>query len=101
MENPQSIKLVATWLIGGVVLKVSTLGMYFTFPLGKWKMEKKNRHVHVYMDGCFDMRHYGHYNTLRQARALDNQLIISAIGGCRAMVGGGDGSESKGRRVKV
>ncbi|KAI8010941.1 Ethanolamine-phosphate cytidylyltransferase [Camellia lanceoleosa] len=64
-------------------------------------MKKKNRHVRVYMDGCFDMVHYGHYNTLRHARALDNPLVVGAVRGYRAMVRSGGGSESKGRKVKA
>ncbi|GMP86218.1 hypothetical protein CsSME_00039076 [Camellia sinensis var. sinensis] len=78
-ENLQTTKLIATWLIGGVVLGVSALGVYFTFPLGKWRMKKKNRPVRVYMDGCFDMMHYGHCNALRQARALGDQLVVGVV----------------------
>jgi cytidyltransferase-like protein len=35
--------------------------------------------VRVYMDGCFDMMHYGHCNALRQARALGDELIVGVI----------------------
>eukprot|EP00193_Tetraselmis_chui_P020197 CAMPEP_0177794922 /NCGR_PEP_ID=MMETSP0491_2-20121128/25925_1 /TAXON_ID=63592 /ORGANISM="Tetraselmis chuii, Strain PLY429" /LENGTH=466 /DNA_ID=CAMNT_0019317653 /DNA_START=115 /DNA_END=1515 /DNA_ORIENTATION=+ len=32
-----------------------------------------------YMDGCFDMMHYGHANALRQARACGDQLVVGLI----------------------
>lgn len=40
---------------------------------------KKKRPIRVYMDGCFDMMHYGHCNALRQARALGDQLIVGVV----------------------
>lgn len=91
-EIPQSMKLIATWLIEDVVLRVFILDMYFNFPLEKWRVKKKNMHVRVYMDGCFDMMHYDHCNALCQARALSNQLVVGVVGGYRAVVGDGDGS---------
>ena len=33
----------------------------------------------MYMDGCFDVMHYGHANALRQARALGDQLVLGLI----------------------
>ena len=33
----------------------------------------------MYMDGCFDMMHYGHANAMRQAKALGDELVIGLI----------------------
>lgn len=35
--------------------------------------------VRVYMDGCFDMMHYGHSNALRQAKACGDVLVVGLI----------------------
>ncbi|KAL6998542.1 Ethanolamine-phosphate cytidylyltransferase [Sarracenia purpurea var. burkii] len=81
-ENVQSSRLIATWLIGGFVVGISALGFYFAFPLGSWtsrKKKKKKKPIRVYMDGCFDMMHYGHCNALRQARALGDQLVVGVV----------------------
>lgn len=32
--------------------------------------------VRVYIDGCFDLVHAGHYNALRQARSLGDELVV-------------------------
>lgn len=44
----------------------------------KKKCEKKKR-VRVYMDGCFDLMHYGHANALRQAKALGDELVVGVV----------------------
>ena len=44
----------------------------------KGKDDKKKK-VRVYMDGCFDMMHYGHANALRQARALGDELVVGVV----------------------
>lgn len=69
----QSSRFVATWLVGGMVLGLSVLGLRFALP------KKKKRPIRVYMDGCFDMMHYGHCNALRQARALGDQLVVGVV----------------------
>eukprot|EP01018_Ginkgo_biloba_P004675 Gb_05944 [translate_table: standard] len=71
-------------LFGGLVLSAGLLGLYFApdslstyFPFYKRKGKKKP--VRVYMDGCFDMMHYGHCNALRQARALGDELVVGVV----------------------
>jgi ethanolamine-phosphate cytidylyltransferase len=38
-------------------------------------MEEKKKVV-IWVDGCFDMMHFGHANALRQARELGDYLIV-------------------------
>lgn len=87
-------KFVAKCLIGGVVvaLSVSVLASYngaqLQLPIGiQWKRKKKP--VRVYMDGCFDMMHYGHCNALRQARALGDQLVVGVVSDAEIIVNKG------------
>lgn len=35
--------------------------------------------VRVYLDGCFDMLHYGHANALRQAKAAGDVLVVGLV----------------------
>lgn len=44
----------------------------------KKKHENKKR-VRVYMDGCFDLMHYGHANALRQAKDLGDELVVGVV----------------------
>lgn len=72
-EGGSAQRTAASWLIGGVVIGLSLLGFH------RLNNRKKKRPIRVYMDGCFDMMHYGHCNALRQARALGDQLVVGVV----------------------
>ncbi|KAH9308979.1 hypothetical protein KI387_036890, partial [Taxus chinensis] len=76
------IALTVPRLAGGLLVSAALLGLYLapeTFiPFAMRKKGKKKR-VRVYMDGCFDMMHYGHCNALRQARALGDELVVGVV----------------------
>ncbi|KAH9305856.1 hypothetical protein KI387_010260, partial [Taxus chinensis] len=85
-------------VMGGIMLTAALLGLstgylgpflpvlppmlpssFGLFPKRKGEGEKKNKKVRVYMDGCFDLMHYGHANALRQARALGDELVVGVV----------------------
>jgi ethanolamine-phosphate cytidylyltransferase len=37
---------------------------------------KKEKKVRIWVDGCFDVLHFGHANALRQAKALGDELVV-------------------------
>lgn len=81
-------------LFGGIMLTAALLGLstsffggisvtnlpYFLPDLGMFHKKKRGKkHVRVYMDGCFDLMHYGHANALRQAKALGDELVVGVV----------------------
>ncbi|XP_071717504.1 ethanolamine-phosphate cytidylyltransferase-like [Rutidosis leptorrhynchoides] len=83
LENAK--RFLATWLIGGLVAGLSVVALHTALPelspinIISNHRKKKKKPIRVYMDGCFDMMHYGHCNALRQARALGDQLIVGVV----------------------
>ncbi|XP_073066857.1 ethanolamine-phosphate cytidylyltransferase-like [Primulina eburnea] len=53
----------------------------FLIPQLRFFHKKKStkKHVRVYMDGCFDLMHYGHANALRQAKELGDELVVGVV----------------------
>ncbi|CAL9102403.1 unnamed protein product [Musa textilis] len=72
---------VTGWLLGGLLLALSLLSVRLGRlpPPLSWIRRRRKKPVRVYMDGCFDMMHYGHCNALRQARALGDQLVVGVV----------------------
>lgn len=72
-------------LLGFSTSYLSGIASFPTLPymlpyLGNLQKEKgRKKRIRVYMDGCFDLMHYGHANALRQAKALGDELVVGIV----------------------
>lgn len=81
-SNSRLMALTVPRVVGGLLVSAALLGVYLApeafIPFAK-RMRRKKKRVRVYMDGCFDLMHYGHCNALRQARALGDELVVGVV----------------------
>ncbi|KAL6560123.1 Ethanolamine-phosphate cytidylyltransferase [Orobanche hederae] len=61
------------------MLSVPAIPYLFPDLRGFQKKKSVTKRVRVYMDGCFDLMHYGHANALRQAKALGDELVVGVV----------------------
>jgi ethanolamine-phosphate cytidylyltransferase len=73
-----AVKVAGAMAMAAAMIGVATQlsGILGLAPLPDLRKKKK---VRVYMDGCFDLMHYGHANALRQAKALGDELVVGVV----------------------
>jgi cytidyltransferase-like protein len=49
------------------------------YVLPAFSVPTRRKRTRVYLDGCFDMMHYGHANALRQAKTLGDELVVGVV----------------------
>lgn len=83
LSNP---KILRALIISGVAIAASVVAIHFNdeiqIPIPEVILAvfgRRKKKIRVYMDGCFDMMHYGHCNALRQARALGDELVVGVV----------------------
>ena len=82
---PHLVGIVGIMMCLTAVISVGVPNFPYLWPdLGLLFAQKRKlqgrRPVRVYMDGCFDLMHYGHANALRQAKALGDELVVGIVG---------------------
>nr|KAI8765436.1 ethanolamine-phosphate cytidylyltransferase-like isoform X1 [Biomphalaria glabrata] len=56
--------------------KRSEEGCIETEHCGDMLPQKKKKEIRIWMDGCFDMVHFGHANAIRQAKEFGDVLLV-------------------------
>ena len=48
-------------------------------PIIQRSVSQPEKKIRIYMEGCFDLMHSGHYNALRQAKQLGDILVAGVV----------------------
>ncbi|XP_055876494.1 ethanolamine-phosphate cytidylyltransferase-like isoform X2 [Biomphalaria glabrata] len=62
--------------INKMASKRSEEGCIETEHCGDMLPQKKKKEIRIWMDGCFDMVHFGHANAIRQAKEFGDVLLV-------------------------
>ena len=60
-------------------VKINELMMKLHFSGEQHEKESKKKYKRIYIDGCFDLMHSGHFNAIRQAKELTEHLVVGVV----------------------
>mmetsp|Transcript_27465 Transcript_27465/g.69306 ORF Transcript_27465/g.69306 Transcript_27465/m.69306 type:complete len:426 (+) Transcript_27465:159-1436(+) len=66
----------AGWILLSYIDRQLDADASISLDLNWLRFWRRRRKTVVWIDGCYDMTHFGHFNAFRQARALGDHLIV-------------------------